>query len=127
MAVDPEKDVFDEEYMSNPENYEEVKLVAMEPGVRAGINSGTTLIVRMKDGSKWVWKGTDGEQYAELITWGLANVLKTQITPKVQIGNIPWDVMPDDVKRTADGQKFLAIKVGILCVGKMRAEKEEIL
>ena len=112
LALDPEKDVFDEEYMSNPENYEEVKLVAMEPGVRAGINSGTTLIVRMKDGSKWVWKGTDGEQYAELITWGLANVLKTQITPKVQIGNIPWDVMPDDVKRTADGQKFFSNQGG---------------
>ena len=100
-ALDPEKDVFDEEYMSNPENYKSVKLIG-----QGGIHASETLIVEMEDGSKWVWKATRGEQYAELATWAIANALGTQITPKVGLGMIPWDALPEQFQRSGRGQQF---------------------
>lgn len=102
LALDSEKDVFDEEYMNDPENYKNVSLI----GNAGGINASTTLVVEMNNGSKWVWKGTNGEQYAEMSTWALGNALKTQMVPKVQIGMIPWDALPDQFKRSERGQRY---------------------
>jgi hypothetical protein len=106
LALDPEKDVFDAEYMNDSESYESVELIDNIQGQRGGINGGTTMVVKMKDGSKWVWKATRGEQYAELATWALANAIQTQITPKVQIGMVPWDALPDQFKRSGRGQSY---------------------
>ena len=101
LSLNPEKDVFDSEYMSNPDNYEDVKFTSA-----GGIHATENVTVVMKDGSKWIWKATKGEQYGELATWALAAALNTQVAPHVEVAMIPWDVLPDQFKMSERGQRY---------------------
>ena len=107
IALDPEKDVFDAEYMSDPSNYASVERIP-----QGGIHAANTMIVEMNDGSKWVWKATHGEMYAELSTWALAAALGTQIVPHVEMAVIPWDALPDQIKVSENAQKYYADQGG---------------
>jgi len=72
-----------------------------EAGIRGGIHSENTFLVRFRDGSEWFYKVGVGEERDELFAYELAAMLFNEVVPEVRLADLGRGI--GSIMRRVDG------------------------